>query len=92
MKSLRLDPSLEERLKQAASLAGVSESELMRSAVGEKVDTILGGRADQRLASAIGRIHGGGGRARQAHERFGALLIRAKGEQGAKGRPRRRQS
>lgn len=92
MKSLRLDPGLEERLKQAATVAGVSESELMRSAVGEKVDTILGRRADQRLASVVGRIHGGGGRARDAHQRFGALLIGDKESRRPDESPQRQQS
>ncbi|MGI8607877.1 MAG: hypothetical protein ACR2MY_01415 [Candidatus Dormibacteria bacterium] len=76
MKSLRLQPTLEARLKQAAEAAGVTESELMRAAVGEKVDAILGDRPDQRLASVIGLVHGGGGRARDAHQRFGELLIK----------------
>lgn len=76
MKSLRLESGLEARLKQAADAAGVTESELMRAAVGEKVDAILGKRPDQRLAGAIGRVHGGGGRARDAHRRFGELLTK----------------
>ena len=71
---MRLDPGLETRLKRAAEVAGVTESELMRAAVGEKVDTILGTRPDQRLLAVVGRVHGGGGRARDAHRRFGALL------------------
>ncbi|MHB8507968.1 MAG: hypothetical protein ACYDGR_04870 [Candidatus Dormibacteria bacterium] len=76
MKSLRLEPVLETRLKQAAEVAGVTESELMRAAVGEKVDAILGTRPEQRLLAVIGRVHGGGGRARDAHRRFGELLAR----------------
>lgn len=82
MKSVRLDPGLEERLRQAATVAGISESQLMRSAVREKVDVILGRSVDQRLASAVGRIHGGGGRARAAHARFGELLTRSRGVHG----------
>lgn len=82
VKSLRLEAGLESRLRRAAEVAGISESELMRAAVGEKVDAILGTRPDQRLIAAVGRVHGGGGRARDAHNRFGELLTRQAAEPG----------
>jgi len=53
MKSVRLDAALETKLRAAARMEGVSESELIRQAIGQRCDTILANRADLRL----GRRH-----------------------------------
>jgi Arc/MetJ-type ribon-helix-helix transcriptional regulator len=74
MKSVRLDAALETKLRAAARMEGVSESELIRQAIGQRCDTILANRADLRLADVIGIVHGGGGRARDASRKFAELL------------------
>ena len=75
MKSVRLEPDLEERLKRAATKIGSTESEVIRSAVGERVDAILGERLPEGWTAFVGKLHGGGEkRARDAHQRFAELL------------------
>jgi predicted transcriptional regulator len=74
MKSVRLDAELEARLRRAAGLAGVSESEFIRQAIEEHASTTLDGRLDDQLAGLIGAIKSDGGRAAAAHSRFRELL------------------
>jgi predicted transcriptional regulator len=74
MKSVRLDAELEARLRRAAGLAGVSESEFIRQAIEERASTTLDGRLDDQLAGLIGAIKSDGGRAAAAHSRFRELL------------------
>ncbi len=76
MKSVRLDPSLQARLKQAAQLAGISESDFIRAAIAERSEAILADNLDVRLAGLVGTVRSKGGRARQAHERYRQLLTR----------------
>lgn len=70
VKSLRLDPDLEERLLRAAAVAGESMSEFIRQAAAERADGLLsaGDRAD--FADVLGVVHGGGGQARRAGAAF----------------------
>jgi len=79
MKSVRLDPDLEARLQEAAKVAGVPESTLMREAIAERCDAVLKQRLDHRLADVIGIIESDGGRARQTGAAFTALVRRRRG-------------
>lgn len=74
MKSVRLSPDLEAKLRQAAQLADLSESALIRAAIEEKCDTLLRNRLDLHLADIIGSVHGGGGRAERSGEVYRELL------------------
>lgn len=74
MKSVRLDAALEAKLRQAAKLVGISESALIRQALGKRCDEILSNRADLRLADSIGIVDLGGGVAERASEAFTELL------------------
>jgi hypothetical protein len=74
MRSLRLDTELDERVRRAAALEGVSVSEFLRSAAAERAARTLASRADERLADVIGVVHGGGGRARESGRAFADLL------------------
>lgn len=77
MKSVRLDPELEQRLGQAAAAANVSESQLIREAIAERCRAILGDRLDHRLGDVIGSVRGRGpGVARDTGRRFTDLLTR----------------
>ena len=76
MKSVRLDSDLEARLREAARLAGVSESEYIRAAIDERSKATLAGRLDSRLSGLIGVVRTRGGRAARAHERYRELLKR----------------
>ena len=74
MKSVRLDPALESKLREAARLEGISESALIRQAIEQRCDAILSNRADLRLADVIGSVPGGGGLAEHASEKFTEML------------------
>lgn len=74
MKSVRLDPALETKLREAAKLEGVSESALIRQAIVQRCDAILSNRLDLRLADVIGIVDGGGGRAEHASEKFAEMV------------------
>lgn len=74
MKSVRLDPALESKLREAAKLEGVTESALIRQAIEQLSDTILSNRADLRLADVIGKVDLGGGVAERTGEAFTELL------------------
>jgi hypothetical protein len=88
MKSVRLDARTEARLREAARLARVSESRIIREAVAEHTDAILANRLDYQMADLIGSVAGDQPTADRPHEAFGELLqkeLRQKGRQ-----PRRR--
>jgi len=87
MKSVRLDQRTAARLREAARLAGVSESHIIRDAVAARSDAILGDRLDRQLAEFIGVVDSRGGRAEQAHQKFGSLLKRSR--KAPRGRRRR---
>ena len=70
MKSIRLDPELEQRLQQAATVTGESLSGFIRRAAGERADTVLTTDGNDDFADVIGAIHGGGGRARHTGKVF----------------------
>ena len=91
MKSVRLDARTEARLREAARLARVSVSRIIRDAVAEHTDAILGNRLDYQMADLIGSVAGDRPTAERAHEAFGELLqkeVRQKARR--KGHPKSR--
>ena len=74
MKSVRLDARTEARLREAARLARVSESRIIRDAVAQHTDAILANRLDYQMADLIGSVAGVQPTADRAHEAFGELL------------------
>jgi hypothetical protein len=75
MASVRLDPDLERRLEQAASLRGESKSDFIRAAVIERIDATLGTSLVDRLAHVIGQVDLGGGLAERTSEVFRERLL-----------------
>jgi len=75
VRSLRLEPSLDERVRRAAAAEGSTVSEFLRNAASERADRTLAHRNSDRLADVIGSVRGGGaGRARDTGAAFGELL------------------
>jgi hypothetical protein len=75
MRSLRLEPSLDERVRRAAAAEGTTVSQFLRSAAAERADRTLAHRNRDRLGDVIGSVRGGGaGRARDTGAAFGDLL------------------
>lgn len=73
---MRLGAALEDKLKRAAALAGVSESALIREAVAAECDRILGTSLYEQIKPFIGVVHGNGEvDARRSGEVFGDLLV-----------------
>jgi len=76
MRSLRLEPELDERVLRAAAAEGATVSEFLRRAAAERADRTLAHRNSDRLADVIGAVRGGGvGRARETGAAFGDLLV-----------------
>lgn len=76
MRSLRLDPDLDEKVQRAAAISGQSVSEFIRRAAEERADETLAAHPGGRFADVAGVVHGGGGRARRTGEAFAAGLAR----------------
>ncbi|MGH2867334.1 MAG: ribbon-helix-helix protein, CopG family [Solirubrobacteraceae bacterium] len=72
MRSVRLDPELDELVKRAAAQEGSSVSEFLRLAAEERAHRTLTAR-DQ-LDDVIGAVRTGGGLARRSGAAFGELL------------------
>ncbi len=75
MRSVRLPLELEDRISQAASVAGESVSEFLRRAAVERADRVLQDLPSDQLSSVLGVIRGGGGRARRTGEAFADALV-----------------
>jgi hypothetical protein len=69
-------------LEQAAQLSGEPVSNIIRQAIEERCEVILGQRLGDRLRDVTGTVRSSGGRARQTGKAFGAHLAKA----GKKGR------
>lgn len=82
MKSVRLEEALEARLEEAARISGEPVSNIIRSAVQERCEKILGQRLDARLADVTGVVRSEGGRARRTGKAFTESLQRRKGTRG----------
>lgn len=76
MRSLRLDPELDEKLVRAAAIRGQSVSEFVRDAAEERANETLAAHSGSSFADVAGVVHGGGGRARRSGEAFAAGLAR----------------
>ena len=74
MRSLRLDPGLDERVRRAAALEGSTISEFLRRAAAERAERTLSASGGERLADVVGVVHGGGGRAGETGKAFTDLL------------------
>jgi hypothetical protein len=70
MKSLRLDPDLEDRLQRAAAVTGESLSEFIRRAAAARADATLSAAAGAAFDDVLAVVHGGGGRARRTGAAF----------------------
>ncbi len=74
MRSVRLDEQLEARLAEAARVTGQPVSAIIRDAVAERCDVLLGRRLDGRLADVIGVVSSEGGRADTSGQSFARVL------------------
>jgi len=74
MKSVRLNPSLEARLKQVSLAEGIRPSETMRRAIAKHCDELLGTALDARLSDIVGMVRTTGGRARRTGVLFKRIL------------------
>jgi hypothetical protein len=76
MRSLRLDPELDEKVQRAAEVRGESISQFIRAAAEERADATLNVRPSDRFADVTGVVHGGGGHARRSGEALTDALVR----------------
>jgi predicted DNA-binding protein len=76
MTSVRLDDQLEIRLREVARLTGQPVSRIIRDAISDRCDLLLGERLDLRLADVIGIIASDGNRADRTGDAFRELLAR----------------
>jgi hypothetical protein len=74
MRSLRLDPDLDERVRRAAALEESSVSEFLRQAAAERAERALAGDPSERLAYAIGVVETDLGQARDTGAAFADLV------------------
>jgi len=79
MRSVRLDELLESRLEQAARVSGEPVSNIIRQAIEERCEAILGQRLAHRLRDVTGIIRSKGGRARRSGKAFVAHLEKKRG-------------
>jgi hypothetical protein len=74
MLSLRLDPELDELVRNAAQREGTSVSEFMRRAAHERARRTLDGPPSEQLADVIGVVSSSGGQARRTGDAFAESL------------------
>jgi hypothetical protein len=77
MRSLRLDPELDDKVRRAAAANGESVSEFLRRAAAERAEEALSRHPGERFADVAGVVHGGGGRARRTGAAFADSLSEA---------------
>jgi len=81
VRSLRLDPDLDQKVRRAAAIKGESVSEFIRHAAEDHADeTLAAERPSDRFADVAGVVRGGGGRARRSGEAFAAGLVQDRAE------------
>ena len=78
MRSLRLDPELDEKVQRAAAVKEESVSEFIRHAAEERADQVLNNTPRDQFGDVAGVVHGGGGRARHSGKAFTQQLNKAK--------------
>jgi hypothetical protein len=76
MRSLRLDPELDEKVKRAAAIRGESVSEFLRQAAAERAEETLSKRVS--FVDVVGVVHGGGGRARRTGKAFSEVTAESR--------------
>jgi hypothetical protein len=76
VKSVRLDPELEEKLERAARAMDMSQSEFIRDAVARRCEEILTSSLADRLNPVIGLIKSSGGRAARTGAAFRKAICR----------------
>ena len=76
MRSLRLDPELDMKVRRAAAAKGESVSEFLRRAAADQAEETLAGHRSKRFADVAGLVHGGGGRARRTGAAFTESLAK----------------
>jgi len=74
MRSLRLDPELDDKVRRAAAREDESVSEFIRRAATERADAVLAERPSDAFADVAGVVEGRGGRARRSGAAFPAAL------------------
>jgi hypothetical protein len=74
-RSIRLDPELEQRLKDVAEQEGVTVSAAAREAIREYCDKKKPITLYEALKDYIGAFEGPGNQADRAHEAFGEALL-----------------
>ena len=79
MRSVRLDELLESRLEEAARVSGEPVSNIIRQAIEERCEAILGQRLANRLRDVTGIVRSQGGRARRTGKAFLARLGKRRG-------------
>jgi predicted transcriptional regulator len=80
MRSVRLDEALEARLEEAALISGKPVSAIIRQAIEERCESILGQRLAHRLRDVAGLVCSKGGRARRTGKAFRESLEKKKGK------------
>ena len=80
MRSVRLDDALEARLEEAALVSGKPVSDIIRQAIEERCEAILGQRLASRLRDVTGIVRSPGGRAQQTGKAFRADLEKRRSE------------
>jgi hypothetical protein len=75
MRSVRLDPDLDERVRRAAEVEGSTVSEFIRNAITERTERTLSSRLSDRLVDVIGAVHTDGGRARRTGAAFTEAIV-----------------
>ena len=78
MRSVRLDENLEARLEEAARVSGEPVSNIIRRAIEERCEAILGQRLSHRMGDVTGIVRSRGGRARRTGKAFLASLAKKK--------------
>jgi len=80
MRSVRLDEALEAGLEEAALISGKPVSDIIRQAIEERCESILGQRLAHRLRDVAGLVRSKGGRARRTGRAFRENLEKKKGK------------
>lgn len=76
MRSIRLDPELDRKVRKAAAARGESVSAFIRNAAAKEAEQTLAERGSERVRDVAGAVRGGGGRARRTGEAFADTLSR----------------
>jgi hypothetical protein len=74
VRSLRLDPRLDDLVRRAAEREDVSVSEFLRRAADERARRTLARRPSDELADVLGSVRSEGGRAARTGDAFAELL------------------